>query len=72
MQDLGKMGISVYCVEIDLDELAQWCDIKGYKINHDSRLEFVDHKLREALKNETARLRDAPIKDLILSNSENN
>lgn len=72
VEDLGKMGITVYCVEIDLDELAQWCDVNRYTINHDSRLEFAHHKLREALKPEPGKLNYAPNKDLVVSDSENN
>lgn len=72
VQDLGNMGVTVYCVEVDLDELAHWCDIKGYKMNHNSRLEFADLKLREALKNEPGKLNYASIKDVVISDSENN
>ena len=71
VQDLGNKGFTVYCVEIDLDELAHWCNLKGYTINHDSRLEFAEDKLREALKR-TPGFSDAPIKDLVISDSENN
>ena len=45
LDELRKQGLALVKVQIDVDELAQWCREKNYAVNGKACSEFVQHKL---------------------------
>ena len=47
MRDLSGTGIQLVKIPIDVEELVQWCQEKGYQVDGNSRSEFITLKTRE-------------------------
>ena len=47
MMDFRQQGISVMKIEIDLDELVNWCAERKRPIDASARSEFVANKVRQ-------------------------
>ena len=45
-QELQRMGIPVRKVEVDVEELVQWCDEQQQKVNGEARSMFAAEKTR--------------------------
>ena len=79
MHNLASRGVAVYSIDVDADELAAWCRLKGYNVDSRSCLLFADHKGTELMAqhnkraNYAPRLEDQLIQhDLIEEDSKNN
>lgn len=46
-EEVQRMGIPVQKVEVDLDELVQWCRAQQQEINGEARSTFVAEKTRQ-------------------------
>jgi len=47
MENLSEAGIQFKKIPIDVEELVQWCQEKGYQVDGNSRSEFIALKTRE-------------------------
>jgi hypothetical protein len=45
LQDLRNMGISVYRVDVDVEELLRWCNERDLELDGAARSRFVAEKL---------------------------
>ena len=46
LSDLRAQGANVEKVAVDVDELVQWCESQGVKVDGRSRAMFAAHKVR--------------------------
>lgn len=46
-KNLQDLGITVYKIEIDLEELVTWCEAKQVPLDANARSEFVSGKVKE-------------------------
>lgn len=77
IEDLAGRDLAVCRVDIDPDELAAWCNLKGFDVNNRSGLAFAAHKAKEMMDaanprrvNYAPRLEDQLDSETIVSDSE--
>ncbi len=47
LRNVQDLGVTVYKIEIDLDELVEWCKKEKQPLNAKARSKFVSMKVRE-------------------------
>jgi hypothetical protein len=45
--DLKKLGLNIVKVDVDVEELANWCAAEGFPLDSSARSRFVREKVRE-------------------------
>ncbi len=47
IRELKRHGMTVYKVDVDLDELSSWCKSQNRPLDSSARSEFASHKVKE-------------------------